>query len=151
MDNTEEGWMRLAIEQAQIAYKKQEVPVGAIVVKDNAIIGAGFNQPISSCDPTAHAEIVALRDAAAKLKNYRLVNATLYVTIEPCTMCFGALMHARINTIVFGAAEPRAGVLESQLGLISEGFYNHKIHYKGGVLAKQCSGLIAQFFRERRS
>lgn len=143
-------WMQLAIEQAKRAYEREEVPVGAIVVRDGEIVGRGFNQPIGTHDPTAHAEIVALRDAARRDANYRLPGATLYVTVEPCTMCFGAMIHARISRLVYGAAEPRAGVIESQLNLANTGFYNHRIECRGGVLAEPSAALISRFFRERR-
>ncbi len=149
--NTEhEHWMALALEQAELAREADEVPVGAIVVRNGELIGRGYNQPVSACDPSAHAEIIALRDAAITVSNYRLPGATIYVTVEPCTMCFGAMVHARVARIVYGASEPRAGVIGSQLALASEDFYNHRIETEGGVLADQCGGLIASFFRDRR-
>lgn len=148
--SSDEKWMRVAIEQAEHAYALHEVPVGAVVVRDDSIIGSGYNQPIKANDPSAHAEIVALRDASSNEANYRLPGATLYVTVEPCTMCFGAIVHARIARVVFGAVEPRAGVIQSKLGLAEQPFYNHSVEYKGGVLEEECSGLMRRFFAERR-
>lgn len=127
-----------------------EVPVGALVVLDGEVIGEGFNRPISASDPSAHAEVNALRDAAARQNNYRLPGATLYVTIEPCTMCFGTLIHARIARLVYGAAEPRAGVVASQLKLAEQTFFNHKIEVEGGVLAEEAGTLVREFFQKRR-
>jgi len=115
------------------------------------VIGEGYNQPISSCDPTGHAEIIAMRRAAQGLGNYRLSGCDLYVTIEPCTMCVGAMVHARIDKIVFGAKEPRAGALESQLRLMDESHYNHSIDWQGGVLAEECGAIISRFFRAKRA
>ena len=142
--------MQLALAQAAMAEQHDEVPVGAVVVRDGVVIGSGFNQPIASADPSAHAEIVAIRDAARHQDNYRLSGATLYVTIEPCTMCVGAMMHARIKRLVFGAREPRAGVVCSQQNLLDSEFYNHKIQWQEGVLAEGCSHLISQFFKRKR-
>ena len=150
MKNNDEHWMKLALEQAEVAYANGEVPVGAILVRDNEVIGCGYNQPVSAHDPTAHAEIVALRDAADSVTNYRLPGTTLYVTVEPCTMCFGALIHARVFRVVYGASEPRAGVIHSSLRLADEAFYNHKFQCQGGVLATPCAKLMTRFFRERR-
>ncbi len=143
-------WMQFALQQAQLAAQCGEVPVGAVLVRDDEIIGAGFNQPISSCDPTAHAEIVALRAAATAAANYRLPDSTLYVTIEPCTMCAGALIHARVKRLVFGAPEPRAGAIVSALQLYDGDYYNHRIEVTAGVMAESCSELMQRFFRERR-
>lgn len=143
-------WMGEALRLAQRAAAAGEVPVGALVVRDGVCLGRGWNQPISRCDPTAHAEIMALRDAATQLDNYRLSGATLFVTIEPCTMCFGALMHARIGTLVYGASEPRAGVCESQLQLPQQTFYNHRIEVVAGVRAEEAAELLRTFFRARR-
>lgn len=143
-------WMGEALRLAQRAAAAGEVPVGALVVRDGVCLGRGWNQPISGCDPTAHAEIMALRDAATQLDNYRLSGATLFVTIEPCTMCFGALMHARIGTLVYGASEPRAGVCESQLQLPQQTFYNHRIEVVAGVRAEEAAELLRTFFRARR-
>ena len=142
--------MRRAIVLAEQAAAVGEVPVGALVVKDGEIIAEGYNQPITSCDPTGHAEIIAMRNACAVLGNYRLSGCDLYVTIEPCTMCVGAMVHGRIRRIVFGALEPRAGALNSQLQLMDQSHYNHIIEVRGGVLERQCSELISSFFRQKR-
>ncbi|WP_444919240.1 tRNA adenosine(34) deaminase TadA [Microbulbifer sp. JMSA003] len=144
------GFMRRALELAQLAAERGEVPVGAVLVQDGTIIGEGSNRPIGNCDPSAHAEIVALRQAADKQQNYRLPNTTLYVTIEPCTMCFGAMVHARVGRLVYGATEPRAGVVESQLELAQASFFNHKITVESGVMAEEASNLVREFFHDRR-
>jgi len=151
MSADHEQWMSKALDLAKSAEKAGEVPVGAVIVRDGQIIGEGYNQPIGSSDPTSHAEIMALRDAAGNEKNYRLPDATLYVTIEPCTMCVGALIHARIGTIVFGAREPRAGALVSNLQLHEQQFYNHRPSISEGILAEECGQLISDFFTARRS
>jgi len=143
-------FMQRALELAAQGAELGEVPVGAVLVMDGEIVGEGFNQPISACDPSAHAEVVALRAAAAKRKNYRLPDSTLYVTIEPCTMCFGTLIHARVARLVYGAAEPRAGVVASQLQLPQQVFFNHKIQVEGGVLEEQAGALVKEFFQQRR-
>lgn len=141
-----------ALEQARIAAELDEVPVGALLIDaDGEIISAGHNQPIRARDPTAHAEIVVLRDAARKLENYRLPGTTLYVTLEPCTMCVGALVHARVARIVYGATEPKTGAIESAHQLFASGEYNHKPEIQGGVLADQCSSLLSRFFEARRA
>ena len=145
------GFMNLAIELAQQAAKAGEVPVGAVIVKNGEIIGTGHNLSITNHDATAHAEIVALRNASESLGNYRLKGCDLYVTIEPCTMCLGAMVHARINRIVFGAKEPRAGALQSQFRLLDDGDFNHSIDVIGGILADECGEIMTQFFRERRT
>jgi tRNA(adenine34) deaminase len=142
-------FMRRAIALAEQAAAVGEVPVGAVVVKDGEIIAEGYNQPITSCDPTGHAEIIALRNASTALQNYRLSGCDLYVTIEPCTMCVGAMIHARIGKIIFGAPEPRAGALQSQL--MDENHYNHSIEWQGGVLAEECGEIISSFFRRKRA
>ena len=147
----DEKFMRRALELAEQAAAAGEVPVGALVVADGDIIAEGYNQPIGGCDPTGHAEIIAMRNASKLLGNYRLSGCQLYVTIEPCTMCVGAMIHARIGRIVFGAHEPRAGALESQLRLLEASHYNHRIEWQGGVLAEQCGAAISQFFRAKRS
>ena len=144
------AWMRLAIEQAHQAESLGEVPVGAVLVIDGALIAAAFNAPISSCDPSAHAEIAVLRKAAELRKNYRLPFSTLYVTIEPCTMCMGAMIHSRVQRVVFGAREPRAGAVVSQLQLAGQSFYNHQIEVTEGVLADECGALVSTFFRAKR-
>ena len=148
--STDEFYIAKALQLAEQAGAAGEVPVGAIVVKDGEIVGEGFNQPISGCDPTAHAEIVAMRNAAKNLNNYRLNDCDLYVTIEPCTMCVGAMVHGRIRRVLFGALEPRAGALQSQLQLMDQSHYNHSIEWQGGVLAQECGDLISSFFRRKR-
>ena len=144
------AWMRLAIEQAHQAESLGEVPVGAVLVIDCALIAAAFNAPISGCDPSAHAEIAVLRKAAELRKNYRLPFSTLYVPIEPCTMCMGAMIHSRVQRVVFGAREPRAGAVVSQLQLAGQSFYNHQIEVTEGVLADECGALVSTFFRAKR-
>ena len=145
-----EHWMQKAIDQAMLAGEKGEVPVGAVLVEGDNILGQGFNQSVSSKDPTAHAEIVAIRQAAKAKDNYRLPGTTLYVTIEPCTMCIGAIVHARISTLVFGALEPRAGAVLSQQQLLSEQNYNHKVEVTHGVMAQPCGAMLKDFFRSKR-
>jgi len=145
-----ERWMREALSLAQQAAEADEVPVGAIVVHNGEIIGRGFNQPIRSCDATAHAEIVAIRSASQFRSNYRLPGTTVYVTIEPCTMCLGAMIHARVDRLVFGATEPRAGAVVSQGSLLEAGHFNHQLSFIDGVLAEECSSLMQSFFRNRR-
>ena len=146
----DDHWMERALWLADRAAAQGEVPVGAVLVRDDRVLGEGFNQPVTSNDPSAHAEICALRDAAAREGNYRLPGSTLYVTIEPCTMCFGALMHARVARLVYGATEPRAGVCESQLHLPEQGFYNHRLTVTGGVCAQQAAERLRRFFAARR-
>lgn len=147
---TDQDWMRRALLLAQTAAAQGEVPVGALLVRDGVLLGEGFNQPITGCDPSAHAEIMALRAAATAQQNYRLPSATLYVTLEPCTMCFGAMVHARVARLVYAASEPRAGVCESQLQLPAATFYNHRMAVQGGVLAEESAALLKAFFRQRR-
>lgn len=142
--------MREALAEAAKAAALDEVPVGAVVVLKGEIIGRGFNQPISSHDPTAHAEVVALRDAAQHIANYRLADAELFVTIEPCTMCSGAMTHARIKRLVYGASEPKAGVVHSQPGAFNAAYLNHHIEVMAGVLAEECSAVMQAFFARRR-
>lgn len=149
--NNDSAFMRQALDLAQQAASIEEVPVGAIVVANGEVIGRGFNCPIDSNDPTAHAEIVAMRDAANNLGNYRLSGCELYVTIEPCTMCLGAMVHARIKRVIFGALEPRAGAFASNPMLMDADHFNHKIEWSGGVLEQNCSELIKEFFKGRRS
>jgi tRNA(adenine34) deaminase len=151
MDTTFEGFMREALVEARKAFDAGEVPVGAIVVLDGAVVGRGFNQPISATDPTAHAEIVALRQAAQAVGNYRLVGSTLVVTIEPCLMCVGALVHARVDTVVYGAVEPKAGALVSSCQAHENPALNHRMQTVGGVLADECRDLMQEFFQQRRS
>ena len=145
------GFMARALELAARAAEAGEVPVGAVVVHDGEIIGEGWNQPISAGDPTAHAEIVALRAAARRLDNYRLPGATLFVTIEPCTMCAGALVHARIARLVYGAAEPRAGAVRSAATVLDTPGLNHRVQVESGVGAEAAARLMTEFFRARRS
>jgi tRNA(adenine34) deaminase len=145
-----EPWMRRALALAAQAGKNGEVPVGAVVVMDGEILGEGWNQPIATSDPTAHAEVVALRAAARQVRNYRLTGATLVVTVEPCLMCVGAAIHARIATVVFGTTEPRAGALGSTVAAHETPGLNHRLAVVGGVLADDCRALMVDFFRERR-
>ncbi len=142
--------MRRALELAQQAAEQGEVPVGAVLVRDGEILAEAANAPITHCDPSAHAEILALRHAAAAEKNYRLPGTTLYVTIEPCAMCLGAIIHARVSRVVFGAPEPKAGMLKSHTALLDEGCFNHDIEICEGVLAEACSHQISSFFKSRR-
>jgi tRNA(adenine34) deaminase len=146
-----EPFMREALRQAERAGDSGEVPVGAVVVIDEEIVGRGFNQPIASHDPSAHAEIVAMRAAGAAVGNYRLGGARLYVTVEPCLMCAGAMVHARIGTLVFGAPEPKAGAIESTQRAHEDAALNHRLVVVSGVLASECSALMRRFFRERRA
>jgi tRNA(adenine34) deaminase len=146
----DETFMRAALALAEEAERRSEVPIGSVVVLDDVVIGQGFNQPIGTHDPTAHAEIVALRDAAARIGNYRLSRATLYVTIEPCQMCVGAMVHARIARLVYGAAEPKAGAVESVMRAHEHPALNHRIEVAGGVLADECRAAIQSFFEQRR-
>ena len=143
--------MRVALEQAREAERLGEVPVGAVVVLDDEIAGTGFNQPIRANDPTAHAEIVAIRKAAELLGNYRLTGATLYVTIEPCQMCVGAMVHARIGRLVYGTREPKAGAIESVMHAHEHPALNHRMAATGGVLEEECRGIVQRFFQQRRS
>lgn len=149
--DTDRHWMQRALSLARQAAEQDEVPVGAVVVIDGEEVGAGFNAPITSQDPSAHAEIRALRDAAARRGNYRLSGATLYVTIEPCTMCIGALIHARISRLVYGATEPKAGVVESRARLLEAPHFNWRMEATGGVLADECREEISRFFARRRA
>src|SRR5690554_551026 len=142
--------MRYAMNLAARGEASGEVPVGAVVVKDNRVVGEGWNQPINSHDPTAHAEVIAIRMAAQALNNYRLPGCTLYVTLEPCAMCVGALMHARIARLVYGAADPKTGACGSVFDLPGSGRFNHRIEISGGVLAEESAALLRQFFAERR-
>ncbi|MBZ2167804.1 MULTISPECIES: tRNA adenosine(34) deaminase TadA [Marinobacter] len=148
--NTDEHWMERALELAAMAASKGEVPVGAVVVLDGREVGAGFNAPITGCDPTAHAEIRALRDAASRVGNYRLSGATLYVTLEPCTMCVGAVVHSRVSRLVYGAIEPKAGAVESTRRTLDEPHLNWNVSSAGGVLQDRCSQMLSDFFSARR-
>jgi tRNA(adenine34) deaminase len=145
-----ERWMRRALVLADRAANEGEVPIGAVVVRDGELLGEGWNDVISLSDPTAHAEVVALRDAARMVGNYRLPGATLYVTLEPCTMCAGALVHARISQLVFAAREPRAGVVCSHHNLLDQPWYNHRVSWVEGVLADESSERLKAFFKARR-
>jgi tRNA(adenine34) deaminase len=142
--------MQLALDLAQQAAAAGEVPVGAVLVREGAVIGRGRNAVIGSADPVAHAEVNALRDAAARIGNYRLPGSILYVSLEPCTMCVGALVHARVAELVFAAPEPRAGAVCSQAALLDAGFYNHRVRWRRGPLEAQSAALLRGFFRERR-
>ena len=142
--------MREALNQAQAAFESGEVPVGAVVVHEGRVIGRGHNQPIASHDPTAHAEVVAVREAAQALGNYRLTGCTLYVTLEPCLMCVGALVHARVEAVVFGAPEPKSGALVSVVQAMDLPGLNHRFLVTAGVLEPECGELMRRFFRERR-
>ena len=142
--------MRQAIAQAHNAWALGEVPVGAVVVKDGQVIATGFNQPIGTHDPTAHAEVMALRAAASIVGNYRLPGCELYVTLEPCAMCSGAMMHARLARVVFGAADPKTGACGSIVDLFSQQKLNHHTEVVGGVLADECAALLKEFFADRR-
>jgi tRNA(adenine34) deaminase len=144
-------FMKAALKAAKKAWENGEVPVGAVLVKDDEIISTGQNSPITSNDPTAHAEIIALREGGEKLKNYRLIDTTLYVTIEPCTMCMGAIIHARIKKLVFGAFDPRAGAAGSLFDFTVENKFNHKVEVKSGILESECRELVQDFFKQKRS
>jgi len=144
------AFMREALSLAARAGSHDEVPVGAVIVKNGQVVGQGYNQPVGRHDPSAHAEICALRDAGQTLENYRLPGCTLYVTIEPCTMCLGAIIHARIARLVFGAAEPRYGAVSSGQRLLENGVYNHELVVSSGILAEEAAVLMKQFFRQRR-
>jgi tRNA(adenine34) deaminase len=146
----DEFYMRLALELAQKAAQSGEVPVGAILVKNGEIIGRGANAPISTNDPSAHAEIIAIRDAAKHLENYRLVDCTLYVTLEPCAMCTGAIQHARIARLVYGANDPKTGACGSVINLMAENKLNHHTEISGGIMASECGLVLSNFFSERR-
>jgi tRNA(adenine34) deaminase len=146
----DEEFMGLALDLARQAGAAGEVPVGALVVLDGEVVGRGWNQPIGRHDPTSHAEIMALRDAAQRLGNYRLPGCTLYVTLEPCAMCAGAIMHARISRVVYGARDPKTGVAGSVIDLFAETRLNHHASLVGGVLADQCGALLSGFFAARR-
>jgi tRNA(adenine34) deaminase len=147
---SDETFMRAALDLARKAGAVEEVPVGAVVVIDGQIVGRGFNQPILSRDPTAHAEIMALRDAARRLHNYRLPGSTLYVTLEPCVMCSGAIMHARVARVVYGARDPKTGAAGSVVDLYGVARLNHHAIIEGGVLAGECGVLLSSFFAARR-
>ena len=142
--------MEAAIEQARRGLDAGEVPIGAVLVVNGEIVARAYNRPITSSDPTAHAEVVVLRAAAKASGNYRLTDATVYVTIEPCLMCVGALVHARVREVIYGAAEPKTGALESTMRALETPGLNHRFAVTGGVLEEQCRGLIQEFFRQKR-
>ena len=150
LNELDENWMRRALALAQRARDAGEVPVGALVVAEGKVIGEGWNRPISASDATSHAEIEAIRAACRELRNYRLVGATLYVTLEPCAMCIGAIFHARIARVVFGAPDPKTGAAGSTINLFAEARINHHATVEGGVLAQECGELLRAFFASRR-
>jgi tRNA(adenine34) deaminase len=143
-------WMQEALVLARKAEEEGEVPVGAVLVQDNKILGQGWNRPVASHDPSAHAEIQAIRHAGSLVGNYRLPGSTLYVTLEPCTMCAGAIIHARIKRLVFGAYDPRTGAIESVAQILDQSHHNHKTEYQGGVMESECSQLLKAFFAAKR-
>ena len=147
---SDDFWMGFAVEEAKLARQKEEVPIGAIILLNNEIIGRGHNQPIKSCDPTAHAEIIALREAARKIENYRLSEAMMYVTIEPCAMCAGAIVNARIKRLVFGTIEPRQGAISSIFQICSNSSLNHQVNVTAGIKEAECKDLMQVFFKARR-
>lgn len=147
----DEDFMREALALAAEGAALGEVPVGAVLVQDGQVIGRGFNCPISSHDPSAHAEMVAIRDAALAVENYRLVGSTLYVTLEPCSMCAGLIVHSRVARVVYGATEPKAGVAISRGQFFTQDFLNHRVLVEGGVLAGECGAILSEFFKMRRS
>ena len=142
--------MQYALKLAERSREEGEVPVGAVIVKEGKLIAEGWNQPIDKHDATAHAEIMAIRAAGESLQNYRLPNTTLYVTLEPCTMCAGAMIHARIERVVFGAPDPRTGTAGSAIDLFSQDYHNHQINVQGGLMREECGQILKDFFRERR-
>ncbi|MBF8779884.1 nucleoside deaminase [Pseudomonas fulva] len=147
----DQQFMRLALALAAEGAAMGEVPVGAVLVQHGQVIGQGFNRPISDSDPSAHAEMVAIRAAARAASNYRLPGSTLYVTLEPCSMCAGLIVHSRIARVVYGALEPKAGVVQSQGQFFTQGFLNHRVLYEGGVLAQECGQILSEFFMARRA
>ena len=150
MSEPDELWMEEALRAAQRAQEAGEVPVGAVVVCEGRVIGRGWNRNLGDCDPTAHAEIVALREAAAAMGNHRLANCDLFATIEPCPMCAGALVHARIQRLVYGADDPKAGAVQSVMQVLNHPRLNHRVEVRGGVLAGRCAELLQTFFKNRR-
>ena len=148
--NKDERWMKVAISEANLAINEGEIPVGAVLIQNGKLVAKAHNQPILNHDPTAHAEVEVLRKAGKKLKNYRLSKSTLYVTLEPCAMCLGAIMHARIERIVFGASDPKTGVCGSKADLTSEAFFTHKVKVDGGVLEEENKEILQSFFKSRR-
>lgn len=149
-DESDMRWMEVALEQAELAGKQGEVPVGAVLIRDDKLLSKAGNRPISSNDPTAHAEILVLRKAAKKEENYRLPGSTLYVTLEPCTMCVGAIIHARVKRVVFGAKDSKTGALTSVYSIGGDGLLNHTLEISGGILAEKSSSLLKDFFSSKR-
>lgn len=149
-NTSDDYWMQQALQQARQAETKGEVPVGAVLVKDDILLASGYNQPIHLNDPTAHAEIMVLREAGNTLNNYRLNDTTVYVTLEPCAMCMTAMVHARVKRLVFGANDPARGAVISVLHLADADFLNHRVEYQAGVMAEECSLLLKTFFRRKR-
>ncbi|MEG5266982.1 tRNA adenosine(34) deaminase TadA [Pseudomonas sp. JDS28PS106] len=147
----DQDFMREALELARQGALLGEVPVGAVLVQDGEIVGRGFNCPISTSDPSAHAEMVAIRDAAKAVDNYRLPGSTLYVTLEPCSMCAGLIVHSRVGRVVYGALEPKAGIVQSQGQFFAQGFLNHRVLFEGGVLGEECGAVLSEFFKQRRA
>ena len=150
LELNDEYWMRHALQLAKRAWEEGEVPVGAVLVHNNQVIGEGWNRPIGRHDPTAHAEIMALRQGGLVLQNYRLLDTTLYVTLEPCVMCSGAMIHSRIGTVVYGASDEKTGAAGSLLDVLRHPGMNHQVNVMGGVLAPACSEMLSEFFRMRR-
>lgn len=151
LESPDSYWMRQAMNLALRAAREGEVPVGAVLVKDGALIGEGWNRPIGSCDPTAHAEIQALRAGAKNINNYRLLDTTLYVTLEPCAMCAGAIIHSRIKRLVFGAYDPKGGAAGSVFEILGTDKLNHRLEFTGGILEVECANLLTEFFRIKRN
>lgn len=151
LESPDSYWMRQAMNLALRAAREGEVPVGAVLVKDGALIGEGWNRPIGSCDPTAHAEIQALRAGAKNINNYRLLDMTLYVTLEPCAMCAGAIIHSRIKRLVFGAYDPKGGAAGSVFEILGTDKLNHRLEFTGGILEVECANLLTEFFRIKRN
>jgi len=146
----DEYWMQRALMLAQYAANAGEVPIGAVLIRNDEVLAEGHNSPISTQDPTAHAEIVVLRKGAEIINNYRLLDTTLYVTLEPCMMCAGAMVHARIKRLVYGANDPKAGAIMTMLQALDQPFLNHHVEHAGGLLVQQCGALLSRFFQERR-
>ena len=151
MSHSDELWMEEALREAQRALALGEVPVGAVVVHDGRIVGQGCNRPVSANDPTAHAEILALREAGQSIGNYRLLDCDLYVTVEPCAMCAGAITHARIRRLIYGAEDPKAGAVHSMLQVLNHPKLNHQVEVTAGILAARCMDLLQTFFRQKRN
>lgn len=150
MQDNHQHWMQQALLLAQKAADENEVPVGAIIVKDNQLIAEGWNRPIQNHDPSAHAEIMAIRNAGKVLQNYRLINTTMYVTLEPCSMCVGAMIHARVDTLIFGASDLKTGAAGSAINLIHDSLHNHQIEVIDGVMEEECKHLLQSFFKQKR-